>query len=230
MTAPADPDGAPGRRGVVDRVVGSYWNFSGAMRGLLAERPSEASLAGFLALAAFFIFLGEAGVLYALAARAPEGGEEGAAYLARISLTLVVTMSVTMFFAYAVAALTRVALLPLGGTGSWYESRAAVIWALLVGAPAMLVSRGLTIATISGAPPEMSLVALEDPTARALADPPVTLALAAASEALQLLALFILVVCVAAAHGFSRGRLAAGLAVAVAAGATVFRIASETAS
>ena len=61
------------KRGVIDRVISAYWDFSSSMREIVAARPSEATLLSLAMIAAFVSFSGAALELFLR-----EGAAQGA--------------------------------------------------------------------------------------------------------------------------------------------------------
>lgn len=179
----------PARRGLVDRVAAAYWNFSGAAKSVIAERPSDATLLSFLVIAGF---LGLIGVAFELFAALPPGDPEaaqavqrriGEAFIGR----LILFPLAALLFAALIARIARRA----GGTGGDYETRAAVAWSMIVAAPALFAATAATAALIAlGADPGLRL-APEAPPLQPI------------KTAAGFLAAYILSAGVAGAHGFA---------------------------
>lgn len=175
----------PRARGLIDRVRGAYWDFSGSARALLAERPSEATLLSFMMIFAVISLCGD------LAAQAyGRSGPWTDQELDALSSKVVGRLLVVPIGFYFCSALIGAVARALGGTGDWYATRAAFVWAMLVAAPLTFASQILgAVAAEAANPPEAAQ------TARLLASAP-----------LSLVALYIWAACLAAAQGFRSPR------------------------
>lgn len=185
-------------RGLIDRIVGAYWDFSGSTRALLADRPSDATLLSFMLLAAFVSLCGD------IAAQSfARSGPWTDAELDVLTSQIVGRLLVGPLGLYLVSALVGAIARGFGGGGGWYETRVAMAWSLLVAAPwtftAQLVAGGLG-ATFAAAGAETAWIAT------------------AATAPLLGTALYIWGACLAGAHGFSSPRLVVGVAIALVAG------------
>lgn len=183
------------RRGLVERMAESYRGPMAAMRRLLAERPSEATLLSLLLLAAVIGFVGRSFVAFGALA---SSGEPVDPELFRAELAA--EMVGALFFAplavYALGALTRLAGRALGGAGDWYACRAACIWAALLSAPALALAQGATAVALANGRAD-SLIA------------------GAVGLAAALYGGYLWSSCVAAAHGLSSARPVYGIAAGV---------------
>lgn len=188
----------PRSRGLIDRVRGAYWDFSGSTRALLAERPSEATLLSFMMIFAVISLCGD------LAAQAyGRSGPWTDAELDALSSKVVGRLLVAPIGFYLCSAVVGAIARALGGTGDWYATRAAFVWAMLVAAPLTFASQILgAVAAEAANPPEAA------GTARLLAAAP-----------LSFVALYIWSACLAAAQGFTSARyvmmVSVGLVAAV---------------
>lgn len=132
---------SPPRRGVVDRVLASWRRPGATMRALLAERPSEATLLSFMLFAGLIAMVGAAAELAVI----PFGEELSAEALAdqrRAALLerLIGAFVLTPLGIYLGAAIATPILRTVGGSGGYYESRAAFAWTLLATAPLALIA------------------------------------------------------------------------------------------
>ena len=113
--------------GLAGRIVAAWAGPRASSAALLAERPREARLMGFVAIACLVLFA--AGALRDFGPATP-AAEAAARFVALVIFG-------PLFF-YGVAAVARVAARAFGGSGGWYETRLATFWAMLVAAPLML--------------------------------------------------------------------------------------------
>ena len=90
----------------------------------LARRPEERNLLALLALVCLVTFLTRLPFLVETQASAVEPLE------ARVAAMLIATMLFGPLFLYAVAALSHLVALALGGQGGWFQARLALIWTL----------------------------------------------------------------------------------------------------
>lgn len=172
------------RQGLLDRVLGAYWDFSGSMRRLLADRPSEATLLSFLLVASLIRYFGQVIEIYGDLAAA--GPIDPRAFQTQVGESFVGAVFLAPLAVYVVAAIAKPIAELFGGTGDWFATRAAFAWAYLVTAPLLLARAGLdAVATALGAPGE---------------------AIVALALAFGALGLYVLSACLGAAHGFASPR------------------------
>lgn len=155
QTEPArPPEGAPGRdlpAGLTARIVAAWRDSWGVARAERAADPGEPRILAYA--------LG--GCLALWLASLPQELRDSALGVGPTAeadpVLLVIASLVSMLFftplaLYGVAALLRVALRLVGGTGGWRETRLAVFWSLLPAAPALLLGYGAAfLLTVSGA-------------------------------------------------------------------------------
>lgn len=164
----------PAPVGLIGRVRASYWDFSGAVRRLIAERPSDAVLLSFLMIALAVQAFG--GVIELVARQEPltAAPDYSRAQAYRTALAHAVGGVIDRFAAlrsdpalaptfanqklqtelmevlvgrilfgalatYLIATLLTPICRALGGKGGYYETRAAVIWGMLVAAPPLFL-------------------------------------------------------------------------------------------
>jgi hypothetical protein len=136
--------------GVLWRILGAWADLRGSMRAELDRDPSEGRLLFYVMFAGLFHFVGAAMVLAygPLALTMPEDVFRG-----QIAASFVAIFFLLSLLYYAVAATGGGLARAMGGTGSWYDSRAAMFWAALVAAPAILASKllALILAGLPGA-------------------------------------------------------------------------------
>ena len=134
--------------GVVWRMLGAWADLRGSMRTELDREPSEGRLLFYVMFAGLFRFAGAAMVLAygPLALMMPDDVFRG-----QIAASFVVIFFFLSLLYYAVAATGGGLARAMGGTGSWYDSRAALFWAALVAAPAILASKLLAL-VLAGLP------------------------------------------------------------------------------
>lgn len=128
--------------GVLWRMLGAWSDLRGSMRGELDRAPTEGRLLFYVMLAGLFRFVGEAMELAygPLALTMPDDEFRG-----QIAAQFVAIFFFLTLLSYAVAATGGALARTLGGSGSWHESRAALFWASLVAAPAMLAAKLLAL-------------------------------------------------------------------------------------
>ena len=134
--------------GVLWRILGAWADLRGSMRAELDRDPSEGRLLFYVMFAGLFRFVGAAMVLAygPLALTMPEDVFRG-----QIAASFVAIFFLLSLLYYAVAATGGALARAMGGTGSWYDSRAAMFWAALVAAPAILASKLLAL-VLAGLP------------------------------------------------------------------------------
>lgn len=185
--APSEP--APA--GLIARVRAAYWDFSGAARRILAERPGDAIVLSFILIAGFMRFAG-----LTVGAVLVEGRADFSLMQARLLDNLLLLPG----GAYVLSLVLDILLRGAGGRGDWTATRLAVGWSLVVAAP-LLFALGVIdgVARRGALAPEGSFV---------------TPLLGAAALALLGLAAYILSAGLAAAHGFkSPARVLAGVVI-----------------
>lgn len=167
-----------GSSGLPWRVLSAWGDLRGSYRGLMATGPSEGKLL-FIAMASgFVLFLEWVGVARLTGETAALPEEE---LTVRVAAEFIGALIFRPLMLYGVAAGLCWALSRLGGTGGWFETRAAVFWAFLVAAPVMLLCSilGTTVSLgTPGGPGEL------------------------VAEAGNLILALVLAACLAEAHGF----------------------------
>lgn len=128
--------------GVFWRMLGAWADLRGSMRAELDRPPSEGRLLFFVMVANLFRFAGAAMALGfgPLAMTIPEDE-----VTARIAAAFVVNILFLTLLFYAMAATGGALARSMGGTGTWYDCRAALFWAALVAAPAVLGAKLLSL-------------------------------------------------------------------------------------
>lgn len=134
--------------GVLWRMLGAWSNLRGSMRAELSRPPREGRLLFYVMLAGLFRFVGEAMELAygPLALTIPDDVFRG-----RIAAQFIAIFFFLTLLSYAVAATAGALARAMGGTGSWYDSRAALFWAALVAAPAILGAKLMAL-VLAGLP------------------------------------------------------------------------------
>jgi hypothetical protein len=134
--------------GVLWRMLGAWADLRGSMRVELNRAPTEGRLLFYVMLAGLFRFAGEAMELAygPLALTTPADVFRGQIAAQFITIFLFLTL-----LTYAVAATGGALARAMGGTGSWHDSRAALFWAALVAAPAILAAKLLSL-VLAGLP------------------------------------------------------------------------------
>lgn len=128
--------------GVLWRMLGAWADLRGSMRAELIRAPNEARLLFYAMFAGLFRFVAAAMALtYGPLAPIMQGDE----YRGRIAAAFVAILFFLTLLSYAVAACGGAIARMAGGTGSWYDSRAALFWAALVAAPAILAAKLLAL-------------------------------------------------------------------------------------
>ena len=183
------------RRGLIDRVVGAYWDFSASMRAMLAERPSDGTVLSFILLAAFVAFCGEVA-----AQTMARSGPMTDAELDVLTSEAVGRLLVAPLGAYLLSAIVAWLARLFGGVGEWYETRLAFGWSMIVSAPlifAASIAEGLVVA--SGASVGSSGAVLR----------------VAAAAPFTIVALYVWAACVSEAHRFSSPRKVLAVVIGV---------------
>lgn len=184
------------RKGLVDRIVAAYWDFSGSARTLLADRPSEATILSFMLIAAIISYCGDIAA-QSFARSGPWTDEE----LDVLSTQAAGRLLVAPLGLYLVSAIVGAIARGFGGVGGWYETRAVMAWSLLVAAPWTLAAQLIAGAIAAGG-------SVGDPSQAWLGF--------AATSPLLAIALYIWGACVAGAHGFSSPARVVFVAIALA--------------
>ena len=127
---------------VLWRMLGAWADLRGSMRTELDRAPTEGRLLFYVMLAGLFTFVGEVMELAygPLALLMPDDQYRG-----RIAAAFVAIFFFLTLLSYAVAATGGALARAMGGTGSWRDSRAALFWAALVAAPAILAAKLLAL-------------------------------------------------------------------------------------
>jgi hypothetical protein len=134
--------------GVLWRMLGAWVDLRGSMRAELGRAPSEARLLFYVMLAGLFRFVGEVMELaYGPSALTMPDDE----FRGQIAAQFVTIFFFLTLLSYAVAATGGALARTMGGTGSWHDSRAALFWAALVAAPAILGAKLLAL-VLAGLP------------------------------------------------------------------------------
>ncbi|MGF1502071.1 MAG: hypothetical protein ACFBSD_09650 [Paracoccaceae bacterium] len=132
-------------RGLAGRVLSAWADIGGSLRWLLAQRPSETALLVFLMISGLCLLL--VSIAESALGAEPVTGQE---------LQAMVLSGIAVFgllwplFLYLVALGAHGLARAVGGTGSGYESRAAMAWAALVSGPVLVVGSvgGLWLAPV----------------------------------------------------------------------------------
>lgn len=119
---------------VTQRILTSWRSPRKVMRAMLAEGKRDDRALVILMAACLLIFVAQWPGLSRAAHMDPDIPLEG-----RMSGVLMGTVFLVPLFAYAFAAISHLICKPFGGKGSFYSSRLALFWALLVVAPLMLL-------------------------------------------------------------------------------------------
>ena len=141
--------------GLIWRVLGAWADLRGSMRVELDREPAEARLLYYVVLSGLIWFLGRAALL-SWGPVAPTLTPE--IYRARIAAELVSAVFFRTLAFYALAAIGGAIAKAAGGTGGWRESRAALFWAALVAAPAVLAAHLLSV-LLTGVPGQAAEIA-----------------------------------------------------------------------
>jgi len=123
------------------RVLGAWADLRGAMRAEIDQVPSEGRLLFYLVLSQIVWLIGR---LMALTF-GPLGPAYSSDDLASAASGQVASLFFRLLLMYGVAALGHGLARAFGGTGGWRDSRAALFWAALVAAPAMLAATLLSL-------------------------------------------------------------------------------------
>ena len=123
-------------------MLGAWADLRGSMRAELNRAPTEGRLLFYVMLAGLFRFVGAAMALAygPLALTMPDDMFRG-----QIAAQFVTIFFFLTLLSYAVAATGGALARTMGGTGSWHDSRAALFWASLVAAPAILGAKLLSL-------------------------------------------------------------------------------------
>lgn len=141
--------------GLAWRALAAWADLRGSLRAELERGPSEGRLLYYAVLSGLVWFLGRA----ALVAWGPEAPALTAdMFRARIAAELVSAVFFRTLALYALAAVIGAVARAAGGTGSWRDSRAALFWAALVAAPAVLAAHLLSV-LLTGVPGQAGAIA-----------------------------------------------------------------------
>jgi hypothetical protein len=123
-------------------MLGAWADLRGSMRAELDREPSEGRLLFFAMFAGLIWFLGQAAVL-AYGPLAPTLTDDE--FTGRVAWEFITSALFVPLFYYVLAAIGGALARAMGGVGSWRDSRAALFWAALVAAPAMLAAKLLAL-------------------------------------------------------------------------------------
>ena len=182
-------DAPQAARGLFGRIRASYWDFAGSARRMIAERPSEPTLLSFLMVA--MAVLAFAGVIQLTASIDPAAPAAPDKLQTQIMEVLISRVFVGALSVYLLSAIAAPICRAFGGSGGFYETRVATIWAVLVAAPPLLLS---SVASAVGAAASRDLG-----PAGAEA---IYWVVAIVQTVLAALAISIWASCIAGAHGF----------------------------
>jgi len=124
------------------RVLGAWADLRGAMRAELDRMPSEGQLLFYVMLSGLIWFFGRAAVL-SWGPMAPVLSDEE--FAGRLAADFAAALLFRTLAFYGLAALAGALARGFGGTGGWRDSRAAMFWAALVAAPAILAATLLSL-------------------------------------------------------------------------------------
>ncbi|HUF87825.1 MAG TPA: YIP1 family protein [Thermohalobaculum sp.] len=141
--------------GLVWRVLTAWTDLRGALRAELDRGPTEGRLLFYAMLSGLIWFLGRA-ALVAWGPLAPIYPPDE--FRARLAAELVSSVFFRTLALYALAALAGAIARAAGGTGGWRDSRAALFWAALVAAPAILAAHLLSV-LLTGVPGQAGAIA-----------------------------------------------------------------------
>lgn len=141
--------------GLLWRVLTAWADLRGALRAELERGPGEARLLFYAILSGLIWFLGRAALL-AWGPLAPTFPPDE--LRARMAAELVTSVFFRTLALYALAAIAGAIARAAGGTGSWRDSRAALFWAALVAAPAILAAHLLAV-LLTGVPGQAGAIA-----------------------------------------------------------------------
>lgn len=161
------------------QIFGAWGDLRASYRALMASGPGEPRLLFIAMLSGLIYFLGTMAA-NAIAPAVLRSEEEMRGFVAAHLITALFFRTLAL---YGVAALACLILRRCGGTGDWFESRAATFWAMLIVAPVALALTVLGAAIGPGLPAGMS---------------------SALSEAGGIVTAVVLAFCLAEAHGFRR--------------------------
>ncbi len=124
------------RPGLVGSILLSYRDLRGGMAAFLAQNPRDSQLLVLALLAAVIGFI--AGLPNAVVqARTLEAEDPLTAVL---SVRLFAALFMTPLMLFTVAALSHLVARMFGGSGTFWSARAALIWAVIVALPLVLLS------------------------------------------------------------------------------------------
>ena len=148
-------DQALASSGMVWRVLAAWADLRGSMRAELDRGPTEGRLLYYAVLSGLVWFLGRAALL-AWGPAAPAMTPD--LFRARIAAELISAVFFRTLALYALAAIIGAIARAAGGSGSWRDSRAALFWAALVAAPAILAAHLLSV-LLTGVPGQAGAIA-----------------------------------------------------------------------
>lgn len=121
--------------GLAWRVLFAWADLRGSMRAELDRVPGEGRLLFYAMLSGAIWSVGEIAPLRQAVVAGPSGEAE---FLGRASAAVGGALFIRTLALYGLAALGHLIARALGGQADWRESRAALFWAALVSAPAMV--------------------------------------------------------------------------------------------
>ncbi|HSF94107.1 MAG TPA: YIP1 family protein [Thermohalobaculum sp.] len=128
--------------GLLWRMLGAWADLRRAMRGELDRQPTEGRLLFYAMLSGLIWSVGELMLVRYSPASAALPEEE---FLGNAAAILGGALFVRTLALYLAAAVAHAIARGLGGGGSWRDSRAAMFWAVLVAAPAMVAAALLAL-------------------------------------------------------------------------------------
>lgn len=137
-----DPD-LQSDRTYLNRILDAYADMRSSTRSFIETKPSEARLL-FLALLSDVIFL-LARSISMVVAPPPDVQATLPQYIG-LGIVIAFLLRTSLFYVFAIVA--KVASIPFGGKGGWYETRCAVFWAALVSAPVEIVGSVVTVLAV----------------------------------------------------------------------------------
>ncbi len=134
--------------GLIWRVLAAWADLRASMRHELDRGPTEGRLLFYAVLSGLVWFLGRAALL-AWGPLAPTLPPE--VFRGRIAAELVTSVLFRTLALYLLAAVVGLVSRAFGGGGTWRDSRAALFWAALVAAPAILAAHLFSV-LLTGVP------------------------------------------------------------------------------
>ena len=141
--------------GVFWRMLGAWADLRGSMRAELDRDPGEGRLLFYVMLSGLIWFAGRTAVLVygPLGPTIPPD-----VFAGRVGLEFISAIFFRTLAFYALAALAGLIARAAGGGGGWRDSRAALFWAALVAAPAILAATFLSL-LLTGIPGQAGAIA-----------------------------------------------------------------------